>query len=82
MVDHWWQTETGWAITAGFRGFGLFPFKPGSGGRPWPGYDLHALDDDGQRPPGQTGNLGAPAAAARLRAHAVAARRGLHRLPV
>jgi len=58
VVDHWWQTETGWPITAGFRQFGLFPFKPGSGGRPCPGYDLHALDDDGKvLPPGQTGNL-------------------------
>ena len=47
VVDHWWQTETGWAITGGFRQYGLFPFKPGSGGRPCPGYDLHALDDDG-----------------------------------
>ncbi len=37
VVDHWWQTETGWPITAGFRGYGLFPFKPGSGGRPLPG---------------------------------------------
>jgi len=58
VVDHWWQTETGWAITAGFRGYGLFPMKPGSGGRPCPGYDLHALDDNGhllQR--GETGNL-------------------------
>jgi propionyl-CoA synthetase len=58
VVDHWWQTETGWPITAGFRQFGLFAFKPGSGGRPCPGYDLHALDDDGHvLPPGQTGNL-------------------------
>jgi propionyl-CoA synthetase len=58
IVDHWWQTETGWPITAGFRQFGLFPFKPGSGGRPCPGYDLHALDDEGHvLPPGETGNL-------------------------
>jgi propionyl-CoA synthetase len=58
VVDHWWQTETGWPITAGFRQFGLFPFKPGSGGRPCPGYDLHALDDDGKvLPRGETGNL-------------------------
>ncbi|HEY0423448.1 MAG TPA: AMP-binding protein [Rhodopila sp.] len=58
VVDHWWQTETGWPITAGFRQFGLFPFKPGSGGRPCPGYDLHALDDDGKvLPAGETGNL-------------------------
>ena len=58
VVDHWWQTETGWPITAGFRGFGLFPFKPGSGGRPCPGYDLHALDDNGAvLPRGTAGNL-------------------------
>ncbi|MBV9783676.1 MAG: AMP-binding protein, partial [Acidisphaera sp.] len=57
-VDHWWQTETGWAITAGFRGLGLFPFKPGSGGRRCPGYDLQVLDDHGRAlPPGETGNL-------------------------
>ncbi len=40
IVDHWWQTETGWAITSGFRGFGLFPLKPGSGGRATPGFDV------------------------------------------
>jgi propionyl-CoA synthetase len=58
VVDHWWQTETGWPITSGFRQFGMFPFKPGSGGRPCPGYALHALDDDGkQLPRGTTGNL-------------------------
>ncbi|MBN8927800.1 MAG: AMP-binding protein, partial [Rhodospirillales bacterium] len=58
VVDHWWQTETGWAITAGFRQYGLFPFRPGSGGRPCPGHDLHALDDDGHvLPRGQSGNL-------------------------
>ncbi len=58
VVDHWWQTETGWAISGGFRHYGLFPFKPGSGGRPCPGYDLHALDDDGHvLPRGESGNL-------------------------
>jgi propionyl-CoA synthetase len=58
VVDHWWQTETGWPITSGFRGLGLFPFKPGSGGRPCPGYDLQALDDNGHlQPRGQSGNL-------------------------
>jgi propionyl-CoA synthetase len=58
VVDHWWQTETGWAITAGFRAYGLFTPKPGSGGRPCPGYDLHALGDDGQvLARGHTGNL-------------------------
>jgi propionyl-CoA synthetase len=58
VVDHWWQTETGWAITANFKGLGLFPTKPGSGGRPSPGFDLQTLDDDGHvLPRGQTGNL-------------------------
>jgi propionyl-CoA synthetase len=58
VIDNWWQTETGWPITARFRGLGLTPFKPGSGGRPCPGYDVHALDDDGhQLPRGTIGNL-------------------------
>jgi propionyl-CoA synthetase len=58
VVDHWWQTETGWPITAGFRGYGLFPVKPGSGGRPCPGYDVQALDDSGEPvSAGVTGNL-------------------------
>jgi propionyl-CoA synthetase len=58
VVDHWWQTETGWAITAGFRDLGLFPPKPGAGGRPSPGYEVQALDDDGHvLPRGATGNL-------------------------
>jgi len=58
VVDHWWQTETGWPITAGFRGLGLFPFKPGAGGRACPGYDVQALDDGGAPlPRGTVGNL-------------------------
>jgi len=58
VIDNWWQTETGWPITARFRGLGLTPFKPGSGGRPCPGYDVRALDDAGELlPPSETGNL-------------------------
>ena len=58
VVDHWWQTETGWAITANFRRYGLFATKPGSGGRPCPGYDLQVLDDNGNiLPRGTSGNL-------------------------
>jgi propionyl-CoA synthetase len=58
VVDHWWQTETGWAITASFRQYGLFDTKPGSGGRPCPGYDLQVLDDNGNiLPRGESGNL-------------------------
>ena len=58
IIDHWWQTETGWPITAGFRGLGLFPSKPGSGGRPAPGYDVQVIDDEGHPVlTGETGNL-------------------------
>ncbi|TDO51791.1 propionyl-CoA synthetase [Kribbella sp. VKM Ac-2527] len=58
VIDNWWQTETGWPITARFRGVGLTPFKPGSGGRPSPGFDVAALDDSGALlPAGETGNL-------------------------
>ncbi|MDE8348360.1 MAG: AMP-binding protein [Acidocella sp.] len=58
VIDNWWQTETGWPITARFLGLGLTAFKPGSGGRPCPGYDVHALDDAGELlAPGTIGNL-------------------------
>ncbi|MBN9510614.1 MAG: AMP-binding protein [Alphaproteobacteria bacterium] len=58
VVDHWWQTETGWPITAGFRAYGLFPPKPGSGGGPCPGDDVQALDDAGTvLPRGGNGHL-------------------------
>ncbi len=58
VVDHWWQTETGWAITGGFRGLGLFEMHPGSGGKASPGYDVQALDEAGQQvAPGQIGSL-------------------------
>jgi propionyl-CoA synthetase len=58
VIDNWWQTETGSPITSRFRGLGLTPFKPGSGGRTAPGFDLAALDDHGHPVPrGTTGNL-------------------------
>ncbi|TCZ63576.1 AMP-binding protein [Roseicella aquatilis] len=58
VIDHWWQTETGWAITGNFRGLGLFPPRFGSGGKPSPGYDVAALDEAGHRlPRGQSGTL-------------------------
>lgn len=58
VIDHWWQTETGWAITGNFAGLGLFPVRPGSGGKPAPGYEVHALDEAGQKMPrGQIGSL-------------------------
>ena len=58
VVDHWWQTETGWSITGNFRGLGLFPTRPGSGGKPAPGYRVVALDEAGREAPrGQIGSL-------------------------
>jgi propionyl-CoA synthetase len=58
VVDHWWQTETGWTITGNFRGLGLFPTRAGSGGKPAPGYDVVVLDEANQEVPrGQIGSL-------------------------
>ena len=47
VIDHWWQTETGWAITASLRGVGHLPSQVGAGGRACPGFDVRALDDAG-----------------------------------
>lgn len=47
VIDHWWQTETGWPIGANFVGLGLFPVKHGSCGKAVPGYDVQVLDDEG-----------------------------------
>jgi len=47
VIDHWWQTETGWPITSGFLEYGLFPYKAGTAGRPSPGVRLVVLDNEG-----------------------------------
>ena len=47
VIDHWWQTETGWPICANPAGLELMPIKPGSATVPVPGYDLRVLDDAG-----------------------------------
>jgi propionyl-CoA synthetase len=58
VIDHWWQTETGWAIAGNPLGIHRFPVKYGSATRPMPGYDLRVLDAAWQEvPPGQTGAL-------------------------
>ncbi len=47
VIDHWWQTETGWAITGNPVGLGVLPVKAGSSTVPMPGYDIHIVDKDG-----------------------------------
>ncbi len=58
VIDHWWQTETGWPIAANTMGLGLMPFKHGSPTRPMPGYAVEVVDDAGKPlPPGTLGNI-------------------------
>jgi propionyl-CoA synthetase len=47
VIDHWWQTETGWPITANCVGLGRLPVKHGSSTKPVPGWNLHVLGTDG-----------------------------------
>ena len=47
VIDHWWQTETGWSICANCLGIEQLPIVPGSPARPVPGYDVQVLDADG-----------------------------------
>ncbi len=56
VIDHWWQTETGWAIAGNPLGPGLFPVRPGSAGKPMPGWDVRVLDE--QRQPVASGDIG------------------------
>ena len=51
VIDHWWQTETSWAIAGNFRGIELLPIKPGSATKPAPGYDVRILDARGKEVP-------------------------------
>lgn len=58
VIDHWWQTETGWAITGNPVGIEELQTKPGSPGVPMPGYNVQVLDDEGQPVPrGTLGNI-------------------------
>lgn len=58
VIDHWWQTETGWAIVGNPLGLDPLPVKHGSPTVPMPGYELHVLDDAGHAvPPGTLGNI-------------------------
>jgi len=57
VIDHWWQTETGWPICSNCLGIEQLPIKPGSPTLPVPGWELDVLDDDGKPVP--RGTIGA-----------------------
>ncbi|HEU4367168.1 MAG TPA: propionyl-CoA synthetase [Methylomirabilota bacterium] len=58
VIDHWWQTETGWAIAANCVGLGMLPVKPGSPTKAVPGYDVRVLSEDNvEMVPGQIGSI-------------------------
>jgi propionyl-CoA synthetase len=57
VIDHWWQTETGWAIAGNPLGIEALPVKIGSPSVAMPGYDVQILDEGGH--PVKPGELGA-----------------------
>ncbi|MEM9193928.1 MAG: AMP-binding protein [Myxococcota bacterium] len=58
VIDHWWQTETGWPIVCNPMGLEPQSVKPGSAGIAVPGYDVRVLDDDGRElGPNEIGSL-------------------------
>jgi propionyl-CoA synthetase len=57
VIDHWWQTETGWAICGNPAGLGLLPVKHGSPTKPMPGWHMAVLDES--KRPVKAGDIGA-----------------------
>ena len=57
VIDHWWQTETGWAIAANCLGIERFPVKQGSPTKPVPGWNIQVVDPDCK--PVKPGDIGA-----------------------
>ncbi len=58
VVDHWWQTETGWTIGGNYAGLGLLPVKHGSASKPAPGYDVRVVDGEAREvAAGETGAI-------------------------
>jgi propionyl-CoA synthetase len=57
VIDHWWQTESGWPMAANCMGLHAYPVKPGSPSMPVPGFDIQVLDDNNQ--PVKAGDIGA-----------------------
>jgi propionyl-CoA synthetase len=57
VIDHWWQTESGWPVCANCLGIAPVPIVPGSPAKAVPGYDVQVLDADGR--PAAEGDIGA-----------------------
>ncbi len=57
VIDHWWQTETGWPIASNCMGLHVYPVKPGSPTKAVPGWDVQVLDEAGH--PIKAGDIGA-----------------------
>jgi propionyl-CoA synthetase len=58
VIDHWWQTETGWPVASNPIGIEKLPVKPGSPTVAVPGYDVRVLDEEGgELPPGEIGAI-------------------------
>ncbi|NND57189.1 MAG: propionyl-CoA synthetase [Xanthomonadales bacterium] len=58
VIDHWWQTESGWAMAGNPMGIEPLPVKAGSPTVPVPGYNICVLDDEGNDvTPGESGNI-------------------------
>jgi propionyl-CoA synthetase len=54
VIDHWWQTESGWPMLSNPAGIELMPIKPGSATKPVPGFDIQVLDENGHPQPADT----------------------------
>ena len=58
IIDHWWQTESGYPMLANMAGLELQPIKPGSAGTPVCGFDIQIMQEDGQiAPPNAEGSV-------------------------
>jgi propionyl-CoA synthetase len=57
VIDHWWQTETGWAIAANLWGIEPMPVKSGSSTKPVPGFKVEILNEQGEQLPANTQGL-------------------------
>ena len=58
VIDHWWQTETGWPMVANPLGIEHLPVKPGSASKPVPGYDVRVIDlNDDEAAPNEIGDI-------------------------